>query len=167
MVAGSVVATSDPESRRNWMERPKSPCRASASQITYCSGSGRSRPISWRLASISSSVAVGGSDIAAGSTGSARSTQNNSADTASRIGTAVSRRRAISLPTIAIISLDDRRERESVARNVSHRDVSSTAMFAPTSSHSHISCRPDFSCERPSARFAAAGSSRRLRRQSG
>ncbi len=105
MVAGSAVATSDPESRRNWMERPKSPCRASASQIAYCSGKGRSRPISWRLASISSSVAVGGNDIAAGSTGSARSTQNNSTDTASSIGTAVSRRRAISLPTIPIISL--------------------------------------------------------------
>ena len=162
MVAGNVVATSDPESRRNWMERPKSPCRASVSQITYCSGSGRSRPISCRLASISSSVAVGGSDIAAGSTGSARSTQNNSTDTASSIGTAVRRRRAISLPTIPIIS-----PRRPISRGSHHRDVSSTAMFAPTSSRSHIRCRPNFSCGRPSARSAAAGSSRRLRRRSG
>ena len=60
-------------------------------------GSGRSSPISWRLASISSIVALGGSDIAAGSTGSSRSTQNNSAETTSRIGIAASRRRAISL----------------------------------------------------------------------
>ena len=50
-------------------------------------------------------VAFGGSDIAAGSTGRARSTQNNSAETISRIGIAASRRRAISLMTVAIIWL--------------------------------------------------------------
>ncbi len=32
-------------SRRRWMERPKSPCNAWPSQIAYCSGSGRSRPM--------------------------------------------------------------------------------------------------------------------------
>ncbi len=86
MVAGKVEATSDPASRRSAMERPKSPCSASDSQIRYCCGKGLSRPISRRLASISSIVAFGGSDIAAGSTGNRRSTQNNSAETISNIG---------------------------------------------------------------------------------
>ena len=85
------------------MERPKSPCSAAESQIRYCCGKGLSRPISRRLASISSIVAFGGSDIAAGSTGNSRSTQNNSAETISRIGIAASKRRAISLRTIAVI----------------------------------------------------------------
>ena len=50
-------------------------------------------------------VAFGGSDIAAGSTGRSRRMQNNSAETTKRIGIAASRRRAISLATIAIIWL--------------------------------------------------------------
>jgi len=48
-------------------------------------------------------VAFGGNDIAAGSTGNSRSTQNNKAETTSKIGMAASKRRAISLATVAII----------------------------------------------------------------
>jgi hypothetical protein len=57
------------------------------------------------LAEISFSVAMGGNDIAAGSTGSTRNTQNRSAETASRIGMAESRRRASSFPIIPIMRL--------------------------------------------------------------
>ncbi len=100
MVAGRVAATSDPaRGGTGWSGRNRRAARR-ASQIRYCSGSGRSRPISRRLASISAIVAFGGSDIAAGSTGSSRSTQNSSAETISRIGIAASRRRAISLTTL-------------------------------------------------------------------
>ena len=111
IVAGKVAATSDPASRRNAMERPKSPCSASASQIRYCCGRGLSRPISRRLSSISAIVAFGGSDIAAGSTGNSRKMQNSSAETISRIGIAASKRRAISLRTVAVISCHHPRRR--------------------------------------------------------
>ena len=147
-----------------------------ASQIRYCSGSGRSRPISRRLASISAMVAFGGSDIAAGSTGSSRSTQNNSAETMSRIGIAASRRRAISLMTVAIIwprlEHDPERwnsgfrQRSLKLKRNRAADISSTARSAAAASHCHISCRPDFSCARPSRRFAATAWSRRFRRRS-
>ena len=85
MVAGKVEPTRPATPRRKWIEVPKSPCSTWPSQIRYCRGSGWSRPISWRLASISASVAFGGSDIAAGSTGSSRRMQNSSAETMSRI----------------------------------------------------------------------------------
>ena len=96
MVAGSVEPTRPATPRRKWIEVPKSPCSTCASQIRYCRNSGRSRPISRRLASISASVAFGGSDIAAGSTGRRRRMQNSSAETISRMTTETRMRRAMS-----------------------------------------------------------------------
>ena len=123
MVAGKVAATSSPASRRSAMERPKSPCNAPASQIKYCCGRGLSRPISRRLSSISAIVAFGGSDIAAGSTGNSRRMQNNSAETISRIGIAASKRRAISLRTVAVILLRLVYTKRSAAKRQLHRNV--------------------------------------------
>ena len=96
IVAGSVEPTRLTTLRRKWIEVPKSPCSTSPSQIMNCSGSGRSSPISRRLASISAIVAIGGSDIAAGSTGSIRRMQNSSADTKNRMTTEISARRTSS-----------------------------------------------------------------------
>ena len=160
LVAGKVAATSDPAWRPNCMERPKSPCSAAASQIMYCSGSGRSSPISRRLASISAIVAVGGSDIAAGSIGSRRSTQNNSAETTSRIGMAASRRRAMSLATVVSIALRLPHQGAAVWR------ISSTVASAAAPSHCRIWCSPDFSYAPQSRRFAATASSPRFPRRS-
>jgi len=91
--AGNVSSTSCPTFRRTWIERPRSPCTAWPSQIAYCSGNGRSKPMSRRACSISARVALGGMDIAAGSTGNSRNAVNSKADTTSRIGPTVSRRR--------------------------------------------------------------------------
>ena len=96
MVAGSVEPIRPATPRRKWIEVPKSPCTTWPSQIRYWRGSGRSSPISWRFASISASVAFGGSDIAAGSTGSSRRMQNSSAETMNRMTMETRTRRAMS-----------------------------------------------------------------------
>ena len=85
IVAGRVEPIRPATPRRKWIEVPKSPCTTWPSQIRYWRNSGWSRPISWRFASISASVAFGGSDIAAGSTGSRRRMQNSSAETMNRM----------------------------------------------------------------------------------
>ena len=93
IVAGKVEPIRPATPRRKWIEVPKSPCSTWPAQIRYWRNSGWSSPISWRFASISASVAFGGSDIAAGSTGSRRRMQNSSAETMNRMTTETRMRR--------------------------------------------------------------------------
>ena len=95
IVAGRVEPIRPATPRRKWIEVPKSPCSTWPAQIRYWRNSGWSSPISWRFASISASVAFGGSDIAAGSTGSRRRMQNSSAETMNRMTTETRMRRAM------------------------------------------------------------------------
>ncbi len=94
IVAGRALPTRPATERRRWMDWPKSPCSTWPSQIAYCTGRGRSSPIVWRIASISALVALGGMDMAAGSTGSRRSAMNMRAETTRSVGSATAARQA-------------------------------------------------------------------------
>src|SRR5258708_3905613 len=101
-VVGSAAKIRPVTRWRKWLEIPKSPRTMWPSQIAYCSGIGRSRPISWRIASTSASVAFGGSDMPSGSAGMSRSTTNTSAETTSRIGIAAASRRRRMLNAVSV-----------------------------------------------------------------
>ena len=91
-VAGSVCAISPATRSRCWIDWPKSRCSVLRSHTQYCTAMGRSKPISWRICSISTLVALGGTAIASGSAGISRSTVNSRIDTTKRIGIAVATR---------------------------------------------------------------------------
>ena len=67
-------------------EVPKSPCRISAIQFTYCTGSGSYRPMAFRKDSTCSSLASGPSILCAGSPGVKWIIENTITDIISRTG---------------------------------------------------------------------------------
>src|SRR5690606_28623295 len=73
-------------------ERPRSPCRICPIQVTNCSGIGRSRPRSARIAAITSAVAWSPARIAAGSPGLRRSIRKTKMATTPMTGMAATRR---------------------------------------------------------------------------
>src|SRR2546430_9425777 len=96
-------------------------------------------------------VAVGGSDMAAGSTGRTRSAQNSKAETTSRIGKNASRRRAYSLRTLAITLDSDgtAAQQDTRLHFQGATTISSTAWTAAEPSRWHI-------CRRRGSIFAPA-----------
>src|SRR5262245_19294115 len=145
-VAGSVAPTRLATLRRKWIEVPKSPCTTWPSQIRNCCGNGRSSPISWRLASISAIVAIGGSDMAAGSTGNSRRMQNSNAATKNRMTNEISARRTISsrmafMPRPCPVLSDPRKPGEAAAWQHQHSRPVHAAREHPAVAVFHVAER--------------------------
>ena len=78
--------------RRLRMEVPRSPCTMREKKCTNCSGSGRSRPSSWRTVCTVASSASGPAARRAGSPGSRWTNRNTSTATISSVGSSPSSR---------------------------------------------------------------------------
>ncbi len=86
-VTGSRERIRRPTGRSYWIEVPRSPRAARASQSMYWSASGRSSPIAWRsLASVSGFDSTPRISVA-GSPGSTRTTTKTSAERKKRVAT--------------------------------------------------------------------------------
>ena len=96
MVSSSVGMKRSPISadtgRRVRIERPKSPCTMREKNCTNCSGSGLSRPSSWRTSCTVASSASCPAASRAGSPGSMCTNRNTSTATISSVGKRPSRR---------------------------------------------------------------------------